>query len=158
MSPGKKKIDMGDFEDDELIDEPSTDTMLPVPGDIIDMAEIYLDMSAALKDAAVKPTSEDIQKMAVSVFIGRNQQRNTTYHKTAPVPDFRTADKLKTPAPTQAPPTNEGAIDEYRACAKCGKALPPKYKDGKNFPYYSCYTCKGVTYNDGTFHPWPSKN
>jgi len=101
--------------------------------DVQEIVDIYGEVEELVELAHLsnKLTSEDIQKMATTIFIERNRHRVTT----APTPakiEFQTADKVES---------------ENWECPGCHDSLAPRHsQNGKK--YYSCKTCKSFINTD----------
>lgn len=102
--------------------------------DVKEMAELFIQLESlfSAQDMKVKPTSEDIQKMAVSLYIHRGDM------------------KAYAPAQAAAP-----AVDNTpkRTCPGCQTVIPVAYSKGTGRPYYKCKKCNCWVNDDGSTTP-----
>lgn len=103
--------------------------------DVTELVDIYVQMDEMFTKKAkpsIMPNSEDIEKLATTVFIKRQKATTGTW---------------KPEAAETAPKSSGG---KTRECPQCNAVLSPKTsKAGKK--YYACDDCKGFVNNDGSF-------
>jgi hypothetical protein len=122
--------------------------------DVSEMADIYDQLARLLVDSAIKPTPDGVEAMAVSLVIGRNENKRRDDVKKDAKKREETV-KPETPTNTSAAPS-VASSDTERICPTCGTVLIKKYgKNGRG--YFSCGTCKQFVNDDGKLVPWKNK-
>lgn len=117
-----------------------------VPADVREMADLYTQLESLLTASKMelKPTSEDLQKMVVSLFIHRADSGSLTSAPAAPAS-----------APASAPaqtPADKGKYPD-RECPNCHIAIGVRFGKDSGKPYYKCVKCNSWINDDGSATP-----
>jgi hypothetical protein len=112
-----------------------------VPDDVRKFMQIFKDFVDCTEGMefpdGLKPTSEDLQKMATSVYIERNKgQRAARFAEPEPV--FETADSttVRTMEPKAA--ARKGDLPGSLTCPECGEEIELRHGANSGKPYYRC--------------------
>ena len=107
-----------------------------VSDDVKEMANIYMELESQLSAAKldVKPTSEDLQKMVVSLFIHRADSGSM----------------VSRPAPAPAPAKKADPKFPDRSCPICNQLVGVRFGKDSGKPYYACEKDNVFVNDDGS--------
>lgn len=110
--------------------------------DVAEMCDVYDQIAGQLKEAAIPPTPDAIEAMAVSLLIDRRQMKRMTAAKPSSAPANTSAGKTE-------------MLANERECPSCHAILVRKFKQGGSpRGYFSCNSCKCFVNDDGKTVAW----